>query len=229
MPSWCGILSNRLRTELIGQHFSLETVRTDDPEHPWALPQPGFHGRLHLGHETDVVDPLDVGLSIDGQEVRLRVVNHEWNPAAQHTRYRSDAPTAELIETRFVDGDALCADYELENLGATAIEAELRLAGAFAKADASGRSVPVRTSTLSLYETLTSDLCVAISRPGSMRVPAHDRVRLRLRCGVGRTAREAAQARQRAEDGDAAGAQRDLDARLDELAPHLATDDARLV
>ena len=53
------------RTELVGTDLSLETAtwNTDDP---WAPPRPGFVGRLHLGHETDVVDPVPVTFVVDG-------------------------------------------------------------------------------------------------------------------------------------------------------------------
>jgi len=63
------------RTDLVGTDLSLETA-TWDTDRPWAPPRPGFVGRLHLGHETDVVDPLPVTFAVDGEAVVARVLEH---------------------------------------------------------------------------------------------------------------------------------------------------------
>ena len=56
-------------------------------DRPWAPPRPGFTGRLHLGHETDVVDPLPVAFVVDGAPVAPRVLAHRWDPDFTETVY----------------------------------------------------------------------------------------------------------------------------------------------
>ena len=107
------------RTDLVGTDLSLETA-TWDVDAPWAPPRPGFTGRLHLGHETDVVDPLPVVFVVDGEPVVPRVLAHRWDPDFTETVYA--AGDRRVVERKGVRGDVLCADYEGD--------VELRFAGA---------------------------------------------------------------------------------------------------
>ncbi len=143
------------RTELVGTDLSLETA-TWDVERPWAPPRPGFVGRLHLGHETDVVDPLPVAFLVDGEPVAPRVLEHHWDPDFTETVYA--AGDRRVRERKGVRGRVLCADYEGD--------VELYFAAP--------PSLRARVTTVSLYAELSAEIPVAVSLTDG-----------RLRCGLG--------------------------------------------
>ena len=84
------------RTELVGTDLSLETA-TWDVENPWQPPRPGFVGRLHLGHETDVVDPVPVTFVVDGEPVTPRIISRTQSSTNRGRRcaFSTTAPSSE--------------------------------------------------------------------------------------------------------------------------------------
>jgi hypothetical protein len=145
------------RTELVGTDLSLETA-TWDVEEPWAPPRPGFTGRLHLGHETDVVDPLPVRFTVSGETALPRVLAHRWDPDFTETVYA--VGTARVTERKGVRGDVLCADYTFD--GDVSLEY------------AAPRSLHARVTTISLYASLEAEIAVRVSYSEG-----------RLRCALG--------------------------------------------
>jgi hypothetical protein len=146
------------RSELVGTDLSLETA-TWDVDRPWAPPRPGFTGRLHLGHETDVVDPLPVTFAVDGETVAPRVLAHRWDPDFTETVYGlGDA--ARVTERKGVRGDVLCADYTFD--------------GDVTLHYAAPRSLHARVTTISLYAELEAEIGVRVSYSEG-----------RLRCALG--------------------------------------------
>ena len=104
------------RTELVGTDLSLETA-TWDVDNPWQPPRPGFVGRLHLGHETDVVDPVPVTFVVDGEPVTPRVLSHRWEYDRTETVYAL-TDSLRVAERKGVRGAVLCADWRLPRRGA---------------------------------------------------------------------------------------------------------------
>lgn len=142
------------RTDLVGTDASLETA-TWDVDEPWAPPRPGFTGRLHLGHETDVVDPLPVAFAVDGAIAEPHVLAHRWDPDFTETVYA--VGDRRVRERKGVRGDVLCADYEGD--------VEVRIAPP--------RSLRARVTTLSVYASLEAEIPLRVDlREG------------RLRCGL---------------------------------------------
>ena len=103
------------RTELVGTDLSLETA-TWDVDDPWAPPRPGFVGRLHLGHETDVVDPVPVTFVVDGVPVAPRVLSHRWDSDFTETVYGL-TDSLRVAERKGVRGAVLCADWHFLGAG----------------------------------------------------------------------------------------------------------------
>jgi hypothetical protein len=132
------------RTDLVGTDLSLETA-TWDVENPWAPPRPGFTGRLHLGHETDVVDPLPVVFVVDGEPVTPRVLASRWDPDFTETVYA--AGDRRVVERKGVRGDVLCADYDGD--------VELRFAAP--------EFFCARVTTISVYAELEAEIPLRVS------------------------------------------------------------------
>jgi hypothetical protein len=155
------------RTELVGTDLSLETA-TWDPDRPWAPPRPGFVGRLHLGHETDVTDPVPVTFVVDGHRVAPRLLSHRWDPDLSETAYGL-TDSLRVFERKGVRGSVLCADWHFEGAGRVQVLARVPA------------SLPVRVTTASVYADLRADLRVrATPLPRLVEAPAVVRFRVAL-------------------------------------------------
>ena len=111
------------RTELVGTDLSLETA-TWDVDDPWQPPRPGFAGRLHLGHETDVVDPVPVTFVVDGVPVTPRVLSHRWEYDLTETVYGL-TDSLRVAERKGVRGAVLCADWHFLGAGRVQVVASV--------------------------------------------------------------------------------------------------------
>jgi hypothetical protein len=113
---------------------------------------------LHLGHETDVIDPLPVAFSVRGENVAPRVLAHRWDPDFTETVYA--VGSARVTERKGVRGDVLCADYVFDG------DVTLHYAAPpFLRA---------RVTTISLYAELEAQVEVRVSYSEG-----------RLRCALG--------------------------------------------
>ena len=106
------------RTELVGTDLSLETA-TWDVDDPWAPPRPGFVGRLHLGHETDVVDPVPVTSSSTARRSCRGCSRTAGSYDFTETVYGL-TDSLRVAERKGVRGAVLCADWHF--LGAGRVE-----------------------------------------------------------------------------------------------------------
>jgi hypothetical protein len=155
------------RTELVGTDLSLETAtwRTDDP---WAPPRPGFVGRLHLGHETDVVDPVPVTFVVDGVAVEPRVLSHTWSPDLSETVYGL-TDSLRVAERKGVRGAVLCADWHFLGSGRVEVRPSVR-----------ERHIRARVTTLSVYADLRADIPLRMTPLTPVDAPAVVRFRVAL-------------------------------------------------
>ena len=154
------------RTELVGTDLSLETA-TWDVDDPWQPPRPGFAGRLHLGHETDVVDPVPVTFVVDGVPVTPRVLSHRWEYDLTETVYGL-TDSLRVAERKGVRGAVLCADWHF--LGAGRVEVR----------PAVPRRIRARVTTISLYAELAAEIGVRATRLEPVQAPATVRFRVAL-------------------------------------------------
>ena len=154
------------RTELVGTDLSLETA-TWDVDDPWQPPRPGFAGRLHLGHETDVVDPVPVTFVVDGVPVTPRVLSHRWEYDLTETVYGL-TDSLRVAERKGVRGAVLCADWHF--LGAGRVEVR----------PAVPRRIRARVTTISLYAELAAEIGVRATRVEPVQAPATVRFRVAL-------------------------------------------------
>ncbi len=154
------------RTELVGTDLSLETAtwNTDDP---WAPPRPGFVGRLHLGHETDVTDPVPVTFVVDGAAVTPRVLSHRWSYDVSETVYGL-TDSLRVAERKGVRGAVLCADWHF--LGAGRVEVVAAVP----------RQIRARVTTISVYADLRADIPVRATPLAPVEAPATVRFRVAL-------------------------------------------------
>jgi hypothetical protein len=155
------------RTELVGTDLSLETA-TWDVDDPWAPPRPGFVGRLHLGHETDVVDPVPVAFVVDGRSVAPRMLSHRWDPDYTETVYAL-TDSLRVAERKGVRGRVLCADWHF--LGSGRVEIVARVPPV----------LRARVTTISLYAELTSEIPLRVTPLEPVQAPAT----ARFRCALG--------------------------------------------
>jgi hypothetical protein len=155
------------RTELVGTDLSLETA-TWDVDNPWAPPRPGFVGRLHLGHETDVVDPVPVAFAVDGRSVEPRVLSHRWDPDYTETVYAL-TDSLRVAERKGVRGKVLCADWHFLGSGRVEIVAP------------APSVLRARVTTISLYAELQAEIPVRSSPLEPVQAPAT----VRFRCALG--------------------------------------------
>jgi hypothetical protein len=124
-------------------------------------------GRLHLGHETDVVDPLPVTLAVDGRSVAPRVLQHRWTPDGTTTLY--DLGSVRATERKGVRGAVLCADWSFEGSGRVEVRA------------VAPERLRAKVTTISLFEGLEADLSVRSTPLAPVDAPG----RLSLRCAIG--------------------------------------------
>ncbi|WP_028062284.1 MGH1-like glycoside hydrolase domain-containing protein [Solirubrobacter soli] len=155
-----------IRTELVGTDLSLETAtwRTDDP---WAPPRPGFVGRLHLGHETDVVDPVPVTFVVDGVAVEPRVLSHTWSPDLTETVYGL-TDSLRVAERKGVRGAVLCADWHFLGEGRVEVRPSVP------------RHIRARVTTVSVYADLRVDIPVRSTPIAPVKAPGTVRFRVVL-------------------------------------------------
>ncbi len=220
------LLANTTRTDLIGHDVWLDTSILSTPEVPWRSPQPGFAGRLYLGHQTDITDPCLFAISISGESLHPEPLRHTWTPAGQETLYRLDTSHGGVLmlhEEKWISETGLCAEWQFHHNGAVPLTIDVTPRGGVT---ASPLSVTVTTQ--SLYQPLTTLLYTVCEPATSVTVPPLTTVMLSFVCGLGTSHDAAAAAFQQGKQSTLSSVQEDLNRWFDDHAPGFSCDDPDL-
>jgi hypothetical protein len=180
------LLSNGHRTDLIGRELWLDTS-TNNPNKIWNKSKLGFHGRLYLGHRTEIVNPAVVSIEINGKKAVCEVKKHFWTPVYQQTVF-SFSNQLLLEEIKWIHENALFSEWLFYHNGPKSLKITPHYSGPFIESTSSSKRLVTETSTISLRKKLSAPLYLASSKESSIEIEPRSTTRVRFVFGLGITA-----------------------------------------
>ncbi|MFX0113384.1 MAG: hypothetical protein ACFFB3_02440, partial [Candidatus Hodarchaeota archaeon] len=179
------LLSNSYRTDLIDQELWLDTSISNSNK-IWKKPMLGFHGRLYLGHRTEIVDPAVVNIEIDGKKAAYEVKKHLWTPAYQKIIFYFYNHLL-LQETKWIHENAFFSEFLFYHNCPKSLKITFRYSGSFIENASSFKRLVIETSTISLRKKLSTSLYLASSQESSIEIKPRTTTRAQFVIGIGMT------------------------------------------